>query len=84
MAASEPVSKAEALAFGVHLLMQSKTHKEWLIIVRFGIDTFLGNQRLLFELIVREARRQKEGSNSDIEIAEVAAVIFEELGLRLG
>jgi len=67
--------------FAVTLAAQTKSHDEWLAIVRFGRGTLLENQGLLAEILVAEATREadKNQHKSSDEIAK----ILRELGLRL-
>jgi hypothetical protein len=70
--------------FVTALADQTPTHKDWLVLVRFGLGTLLENQPLFAEVIVREATRIAE---QDIRATVVAgdfiASILRDLNLKL-
>ena len=73
--------------FVVNLTDTCDTHEKWLSIMRFGLVTLLGQQRLLAELLVREAQRERERSAIPSHvvadhIAKIIAKIIDELGLK--
>ena len=72
--------------FGISLVEQSKSHEDWLKIMRFGLATFAENQALLLELIFAEALRELKSGGLDWTSSELAThsqEICRELGLRL-
>jgi hypothetical protein len=68
--------------FAVELAAKTKTHEEWLSVVRFGLGTLLNNQSLLAEIVVAEATREAEKMPTHKASDEVAKIL-RELGLRL-
>lgn len=68
--------------FAVNLTTQTKSHEEWLAVVRYGLGTLLTNQGLLGEIIVNEAVREAEKVPTHKASDEVAKIL-RELGLKL-
>ena len=67
--------------FAQYLAAQTKTHEEWLTVIRYGIHSVKSEQDLLIEMITIEACRQAAkvlGCKPSDDIAK----IFRELGLR--
>lgn len=79
---------SEIETFAVTLTDSTKTHDEWLAVVRFGLSTLMENQSLLIEVIVREAQREAERFNKErvtglhLPSDEVASILLH-LGLKL-
>jgi hypothetical protein len=72
--------RTDEIKFINELAAQTKTHADWLVLMRFGLNQLLSNQPLLMALIEAEFRRRyvlEHSSNTSIP------KIFEELGLRL-
>lgn len=67
--------------FAVDLAANTKTHDEWLAVVRFGLGTLLKNQALLAEILVAEAMREASKISTHKSSDEIAR-ICDELGLR--
>lgn len=66
--------------FAINLTDSAKTHDDWLCIVRFGLKTLLEDQRLLIEVIVREAQRMHDRTGIEGRVvADEARVIMQEL-----
>lgn len=79
-----PMTKQEMENFAVKLTDDSADHNAWLALIQYGLDTFLKNQPLFIEVVIREAEKQL--SRKDIKgrvIADEVRAIFKELGLRL-
>lgn len=73
--------------FAIDLTDKCTTHEQWLSIMRFGLGTFIKNQPLLMECIVRESTREAERFNKTCAgslhvAADHACTILAELGLR--
>lgn len=68
--------------FAIELTDKTKSHEEWLAVVRFGLGTLLQDQHILIEVIVREAQREAAKHPHHVA-ADHAASILRELGLRL-
>jgi hypothetical protein len=81
---TRPRTQVEVEAFGEQLANNCDTHEQWIIVVRFGLETFLKNQPMFFEVIWREAIRQLQRRQIDGDLAVQARLIFQELGLRFG
>lgn len=70
--------------FASQLCNATKTHEEWLSVMRFGMSTLLGDQCVLIDLIFTEAVREKGRNDKPRNKQEVPAIIweiFEELEL---
>lgn len=76
--------KPEDENFAIALCDQSKSHDDWLCIVRFGLKTLLENPVLLVEIISREADAQlgRKAIPSRV-LADEIREIFQELKLKL-
>lgn len=68
--------------FAVELTSATKSHEDWLAVVRFGLGTLLTNQGLLGEIIVNEAAREAAKVPTHKASDEVAKIL-RELGLKL-
>jgi len=68
----------------IRLTDQTKSHDEWLAVVRFGYAFLLANQPLFFEIMSREASRIIERKGvSGFVTADALRQIFTELNLEL-
>ncbi len=68
------------------LCNSTKTHEEWLSVIRFGINTLLADQLVLIDCIFSEATREKERNDkprNQQEVPVIAWEIFEELKLKI-
>jgi hypothetical protein len=68
--------------FIIQLAEQTKTHEEWLSLVRFGLGTLLERQPLLAEILVLEAMREACKIPSHKTSDEIAKIL-REVGLKL-
>jgi hypothetical protein len=68
--------------FVIDLMVKTKSHDEWLVVVRFGLGSLLSNQGLLAEIIVNEAIREAAKISTHKASDEVAKILGE-LGLKL-
>lgn len=77
-----PATRAEIEQFAIDLTDRCANHEQWLSVINFGLGTFLENQPLMIEVIVREAQRQLERKNlPSLTIADEVRFIFQELNL---
>ena len=68
--------------FAIDLLTRSKTHEEWLAIVRFGMPTLLRESLFLMELITMQAMRlHDEKLRPTFKLPDYTRYIMWELGL---
>lgn len=68
------------------LCNSTETHEEWLSVMRFGMNTLLGDPLVLIDCIFTEAKREKERNDKPRNQQEVPAIaweIFEELELKI-
>jgi len=49
--------------FATNLAANTKTHDEWLLVVKFGLGTLLQNQGTLAEILAAEAARESAKNN---------------------
>lgn len=73
-------------AFAIHLTNQTKTHKEWLSVMRFGMNTLLEDEITLIECVVTEAMREKTRGDKPRNTQELPTIVWEildELKLKL-
>ena len=69
--------------FAIDLTDNSRTHDDFLLLVRFGMKTLLEHQTVLIEIIFREAERELKRKNlAGRTISDEGRKIFDELGLR--
>jgi hypothetical protein len=59
-----------------------KDHNQWLALVKFGLETLVLNQVLLFELIHREAQRRAGQTNVGRSDTDYVRMILDELRLH--
>ncbi len=74
-------------AFALQLTAQTKTHIEWLSVMRFGMATLMQDQQTLMQCVFVEAKRESErgeGLRKSQTVANIAAEIFDELRLKVG
>lgn len=74
------------MEIATQLCNSTKTHEEWLSVVRFGMNTLLGDQLVLIDCIFTEAAREKERNDKPRNKQDVPAIaweIFEELELKI-
>jgi hypothetical protein len=70
--------------FVVDLTDAADSHKAWLGIVHFGLNTLLGNQKLFAEVIVREAQQMAERDpRANVKPSDFICQILDELKLKL-
>lgn len=68
------------------LCNSTKTHEEWLSVMRFGLNTLLGDQLVLIDCIFTEAQREydrKDKPRNTQDMQTIAWEIFEELELKI-
>ncbi len=69
--------------FAVDLTDKCPDKKQWLAVMRFGLDSLLKDPKLLMDLIARRAVREKFETKTDIKaVSAFAAEILGELGLK--
>lgn len=76
----------ETEKLATQLCNSTKTHEEWLSVMRFGMNTLLGDQLVLIDCIFTEAKREKERADKPRNQQEVPAIaweIFGELELKV-
>lgn len=70
----------------LQLCRQTKTHEEWLTVMRFGMNTLLDDQLVLIDCIFQEAQREydrKDKPRNSQDVQTIAWEIFEELELKI-
>ena len=68
------------------LCNSTKTHEEWLSVMRFGLNTLLGDQLVLIDCIFTEAMREKTRGDKPRNTQELPTIVWEildELKLKL-
>ncbi len=73
-------------AFAIQLTNQTKTHEEWLSVMRFGMNTLLEDEITLIECVVTEAMREKARGDKPSNTQELPTIVWEildELKLKL-
>lgn len=76
----------ETEQLATQLCNSTKTHEEWLSVMRFGMNTLLGDQLVLIDCIFTEAKREKERADkprNQQEVPVIAWEIFGELELKI-
>jgi len=63
-------------------LEETEKRKDWTASVEFSIPFLLENSSLFFEIIVMRAVKEAKGKHT-VEASDLAAEIFDELGLKL-
>lgn len=81
-------AQVEREDFAFKLTDSATCHNEWLVVVRFGLPTLLADQKLLAEIIAREAEREAVRHNADrvtglVAASEQVGPILARLGLKL-
>jgi hypothetical protein len=66
--------------FATNLAANTKSHEEWLSVVKFGLGTLLENQGTLAEIIAAEAARESAKNNEPPHFEMHR--MMRELGLR--
>lgn len=71
--------------FALTLTDRCRTHSEWLAVVRYGMGTLLEDQRILMEVITREAMCELERAKKRTPVPYYIVVcrILQELNLHL-
>ena len=68
------------------LCNSTKTHEEWLSVMRFGLNTLLGDQLVLIDCIFTEAQREYDRKDKPRNTQELPTIVWEildELKLKL-
>lgn len=75
----------EKESFALTLTDRCQTHSEWLAVVRYGMGTLLEDQRILMEVITREAMCELERAKgrTPVPYYRVVCGILQELNLHL-
>jgi hypothetical protein len=76
------MDKSELEEFAIELTDKCPTHKEWLMVMNFGMGTLVKNQLFLIELIFKEAERLAKLRSDAYTVIDGAVFICSELGLR--
>lgn len=74
---------AEQESFAARTLDSCQTHEEWLTATRCMVLFLVDNDKLLVQLIGREANREIERHGAGESQAEAMRTIFDELGLKI-
>lgn len=77
------MAESDREQFAVDLTDKCDTRFQWLAVMRFGMETLLKEPKLLMELVVRRATREREESKSNSKcVADFAAELISVLGLK--
>lgn len=70
----------EETEFAKEITAATKSHADWLQVMRFGLPQLIENQGLLAHLIVEESKRRSDAFGSNLMSTKI---MLEELGLRI-
>lgn len=69
--------------FAIELTDKCETQEQWRSVMLFGLESLLKTPPLLMECVVRRAQRQQnESPVKSKSVADYAAILMNELGLR--